>query len=116
MNKKIKVESPGRINLIGEHVDYNGGSVLPGAIDKKVEFIVENIPGNKCFIESKTINKKFEFDFSSLEKSSEHWQNYILGTVNNLINKKNQRISAFSCEINSSLPIGAGISLSLIHI
>ena len=112
MNKKIKVESPGRINLIGEHVDYNGGSVLPGAIDKKVEFIVENIPGNKCFIESKTINKKFEFDFSSLEKSSEHWQNYILGTVNNLINKKNQRISAFSCEINSSLPIGAGISSS----
>ena len=112
MNKKIKVESPGRINLIGEHVDYNGGSVLPGAIDKKVEFTVENIPGNKCFIESKTINKKFEFDFSSLEKSSEHWQNYILGTVNNLINKKNQRISAFSCEINSSLPIGAGISSS----
>jgi len=112
MNKKIKVESPGRINLIGEHVDYNGGSVLPGAIDKKVEFIVENIPGNKCFIESKTINKKFEFDFYSLEKSSEHWQNYILGTVNNLINKKNQRISAFSCEINSSLPIGAGISSS----
>ena len=112
MNKKIKVESPGRINLIGEHVDYNGGSVLPGAIDKKVEFTVENIPGNKCFIESKTINKKFEFDFSSLEKSAEHWQNYILGTVNNLINKKNQRISAFSCEINSSLPIGAGISSS----
>ena len=112
MNKKIKVESPGRINLIGEHVDYNGGSVLPGAIDKKVEFTVENIPGNKCFIESKTINKKFEFDFSSLEKSTEHWQNYILGTVNNLINKKNQRLSAFSCEINSSLPIGAGISSS----
>ena len=112
MNKKIKVESPGRINLIGEHVDYNGGSVLPGTIDKKVEFIIENISGNKCFVESKTINKKFEFELSSLEKSNEHWQNYILGTVNNLINKKNQKISAFSCEIKSSLPIGAGISSS----
>ena len=102
MNRKIKVESPGRINLIGEHVDYNGGSVLPGAIDKKVEFLIENIEGNKCIIESKTINRIFEFGFSNLKKSSEHWQNYILGTVNNLINKKNQRISAFSCEINSS--------------
>ena len=112
MNKKIKVESPGRINLIGEHVDYNGGSVLPGAIDKKVEFIIENIDGDNCFIESKTIDRKFEFKFASLEKSDEHWHNYILGTVNYLINKKNQKISAFSCEIDSSLPIGAGISSS----
>jgi galactokinase len=72
MNRKIKVESPGRINLIGEHVDYNGGSVLPGAIDKKVEFLIENIEGNKCIIESKTINKKFEFEFSNLKKSNEH--------------------------------------------
>ena len=112
MNRKIKVESPGRINLIGEHVDYNGGSVLPGAIDKKVEFLIENIEGNKCIIESKTINKKFEFEFSNLKKSNEHWQNYIIGTVNNLINKKKQTISSFKCVSKSSLPIGAGISSS----
>lgn len=112
MNKIVKVESPGRINLIGEHVDYNGGSVLPGAIDKKVEFIIENIKGSKCFIDSETINKKFEFELSSLEKSNQHWQNYILGTINNIINKRNLKISAFSCKINSSLPIGAGISSS----
>ena len=112
MNRKIKVESPGRINLIGEHVDYNGGSVLPGAIDKKVEFLIENIEGNKCIIESKTINRKFEFGFSNLKKSNEHWQNYIIGTVNNLINKKKQTISSFKCVIKSSLPIGAGISSS----
>ena len=112
MNKRVKVESPGRINLIGEHVDYNGGSVLPGAIDKKVEFIIENIKGSTCFIDSKTINKKFEFELSSLEKSNQHWQNYILGTINNIINKRNLKISAFSCKINSSLPIGAGISSS----
>ena len=112
MNRKIKVESPGRINLIGEHVDYNGGSVLPGAIDKKVEFLIENIEGNKCIIESKTINRKFEFGFSNLKKSNEHWQNYIIGTVNNIINKKKQTISSFKCVIKSSLPIGAGISSS----
>ena len=110
--KEVVVLSPGRINLIGEHVDYNGGAVLPGAIDKKIEFIIENIPGKKCFIESKTINKKFEFELTSIEKTKYQWQNYILGTVNNIINKRNLKISAFSCIINSSLPIGAGISSS----
>ena len=62
---------------------------------KKVEFIIENIDGDNCFIESKTIDKKFEFKFASLEKSDEHWHNYILGTVNYLINKKNQKNFCF---------------------
>ena len=52
------------------------------------------------------------FVFSNVKLSNEHWQNYIIGTVNNLINKKKQTISSFKCVIKSSLPIGAGISSS----
>ena len=73
VEEKVLVESPGRINLIGEHVDYNGGSVLPGAIDKKVEFTVENIPGNKCFIESNNKNKMMGDFLEAVKRASDHF-------------------------------------------
>ena len=46
--QKILVESPGRINLIGEHIDYNGGKVLPAAINKKIIIKLESIKGLEC--------------------------------------------------------------------
>ena len=57
MEEKIIVESPGRINLIGEHVDYNGGSVLPAAIDKKIIIEFRTVKGDECYIESTTLKK-----------------------------------------------------------
>ena len=44
------IESSGRINMIGEHVDYNGGCVLPGSIDKKIRFKFHKIEGIDCFV------------------------------------------------------------------
>ena len=106
------IESSGRINMIGEHVDYNGGCVLPGSIDKKIRFKFHKIDGIDCHVKSITLDKEFKFSFKDLSPRKVHWENYIIGAVNYLINKKFLSLSTFSCEISSFLPIGAGISSS----
>ena len=65
----ITVESPGRINLIGEHVDYNGGFVLPASINKKIIIEFNTLSGNECYIESKTVKKSFSLNLKKISKS-----------------------------------------------
>ena len=110
--KKIIVESPGRINLIGEHVDYNGGFVLPASIDKKITIYFNSVTKNECHIESQTLNKSFTINLKKISKSKIKWENYIIGVLYNLIVLMNLKIKAFDCKIVSNLPIGAGISSS----
>ena len=106
------VHSPGRINIIGEHTDYNNGYVLPTAIDKtvKLQFAANNSDFD-CNIYSKTYRKHFSFDLRKVSRSDEAWQNYVLGVVNE-IQKLNKIIKGFDCVIESDLPVGAGISSS----
>jgi len=111
-NPGVFVESPGRINLIGEHTDYNHGFVMPTAIDKKIYFEVrKNNTPTACSIYSETFNTKLNFDLKIIEKSSSTWENYILGVVNEL-QKGGKKLEGFDCFIKSELPIGAGISSS----
>lgn len=108
----ISVESPGRINLIGEHTDYNMGFVMPTAIDKKIFFeLRKNGEQHTCNILSETFNSWFSFHLQDFQKSSSTWENYILGVVNE-IQKMGKNLQGFDCVINSELPIGAGISSS----
>ncbi|WP_424493792.1 galactokinase [Salinimicrobium sp. GXAS 041] len=111
-NQELSVSSPGRINLIGEHTDYNEGFVLPTAIDKKIHFqFRKNSNSEKCRIYSKTYKTYAEFDPQNLSKSEDSWKNYISGVIHE-IQKKGNKIEAFDCIINSELPVGAGISSS----
>ena len=112
MRNKIIVEASGRINLIGEHVDYNGGYVLPASIDKKIIIEFHSISGKECNIESKTLDKGFKINLNKISKSKIQWENYIVGVLYNLIILKKLKIEAFNCKIESDLPIGAGISSS----
>jgi len=112
MLEKIIVKSPGRINLIGEHVDYNGGFVLPGSIDKRIIIELSVITGNICSVESKTVKKSFKLNLRKIAKSKTQWENYIIGVVYNLHILKKLKLKAFKCEIDSNLPIGAGVSSS----
>jgi len=109
---EIIVQSPGRINLIGEHTDYNEGFVLPTAIDKKITLrFKKNDTENFCRIYSETFNKGFEFYLDKKIEKGKGWQNYVLGVVKELLDN-NFDLAGFDCMIESELPVGAGISSS----
>ena len=108
---EVKVVSPGRINLIGEHTDYNNGFVMPTAIDKNIvlEFRANN--SNTCRVYSETFMTGFEFHLKPNLSKGKNWENYILGVVDQ-IQKAGKNLKGFDCKINSKLPVGAGISSS----
>lgn len=109
---EVKVISPGRINFIGEHTDYNYGFVLPTAIDKKIYFeFSRNVSRNRCNIYSSTYDEYFDFDYNNFLKSENQWENYILGVVSEIL-KRGKFLNGFDCIIRSELPVGAGISSS----
>lgn len=112
MKSDIIVKSPGRINLIGEHIDYNGGHVLPAAIDRKVTLWLRKKDTNTCRIHSDD-EGTFEFDITApLQISKTHWENYVLGVVDGILKARPEQLGGFDCVISSDLPIGAGISSS----
>ena len=110
--EQIIVKSPGRINLIGEHIDYSGGNVLPGAIEHKLTLKFHKTKNNQCSISSEGYGS-FKFDIKQpLKISSNQWENYILGVVDGLNKKSLNALDGFDCTISGDLPIGAGIASS----
>ena len=108
----IIVKSPGRINLIGEHIDYNGGHVLPAAIDRKVTMWFRKKDNSLCRVNSED-EGAFTFDIiKPLQISDTHWENYVLGVVDGVVKARPGQLGGFDCVISSELPIGAGISSS----
>ena len=108
----IIVKSPGRINLIGEHIDYNGGHLLPAAIDRKVTMRFRKKDNSLCRVNSED-EGAFTFDINKpLQISDTHWENYVLGVVDGVVKARPGKLGGFDCVISSELPIGAGISSS----
>lgn len=110
--QQVVVESPGRINLIGEHIDYNGGHVLPGAIDKKITVRIRKVDGMTCTVQSRNLDTEFSFSLDQVRPSKVEWENYILGVVHHIQVLHPGSLGGFACEIDSDLPIGSGISSS----
>lgn len=106
------VLSPGRINIIGEHVDYNDGYVLPAAIDKIICFAFEKNNSNTSRIIAIDLDDEFEMDLTSpMELTDNVWTNYIRGVVNQL--KINDfKFEGFNCVFSSNIPVGSGLSSS----
>ncbi|GGW30598.1 galactokinase [Arenibacter certesii] len=109
---ELIVESPGRINLIGEHTDYNLGYVLPTAIEKRITFkFRKNNSSTQCNLYSLGYNVGFKLDLNTISRSEVEWENYLLGVLNELL-KRTDKLRGFDCIIESKLPIGSGLSSS----
>jgi len=110
--ESIIVQSPGRINIIGEHTDYNEGFVMPAAIDKKIVMSLKrNGTANKVSYTAKNIAENFSFDLRNFSPLKGGWQNYIMGVVHELQNL-GAEISGFAGEFEGDIPIGGGMSSS----
>ncbi len=124
MNQKIKEKfialfgaepvmycAPGRVNLIGEHTDYNEGFVLPAAVDKQIVFAVKpNSVGRFRFF-AFDLNEQFETEEDNIQKSDTAWANYLLGVLAQFA-KAGKRVPAFDCVFGGNVPLGAGMSSS----
>jgi galactokinase len=107
----LSVASPGRINLIGEHLDYNGGCVLPAAIDKKITFAIGKRTDNACHFYSIDYDTLEIVPLSNIAPSAKSWVNYLLGVVEQF--QKEQPLPAgFNLVFGGDVPLGAGLSSS----
>ena len=104
--------SPGRINIIGEHVDYNDGFVLPAAINKYICFAISKNGSSDCTLIAKDLNEAYKFDLKDeLKPIDKMWANYILGVLQQL-KEKYGLSQGFSLVFSSTIPMGAGLSSS----
>jgi len=109
--KPVIVRSPGRINLIGEHTDYNDGFVFPAAIDKEIILAIAANTDNKIRLHAIDENDFLEIDDDQVKPSDKRWANYLLGVVD-VLEKKGFNISGFDCVFGGNIPLGAGLSSS----
>lgn len=103
--------SPGRINLIGEHTDYNEGFVLPAAIDKFATVAIGPCEGNTISLYAIPFSEAFEVPLGSIRPISGSWTNYVLGVVDQLV-KRGHPIKGFNMVVDGDVPVGAGLSSS----
>ena len=110
--EKIIVQSPGRINIIGEHTDYNDGFVMPAAIDKKTVFeIGKNGTASTANFTALNIRESYSFDLTDFKPIKPGWENYVSGVVHEL-QKLGAKFSGFDCRFEGDVPIGSGMSSS----
>ena len=105
--------APGRVNLIGEHLDYNGGLVLPAALTIGITATYTTRPDNKIILHSATHPLQKEIDLADpiIFDPKNDWTNYPLGVINQLI-KENHFVGGCEIVYSSNLPEGSGLSSS----
>lgn len=110
-----KFFSPGRVNLIGEHTDYNGGNVFPCALNFGTYGAVSLRKDTKCRMYSYNFKDKgiIEFDINDIKFDKEHdWVNYCKGVINTINNHGFKINNGFDLYVYGNIPNGAGLSSS----
>lgn len=107
----LLVRSPGRVNLIGEHTDYNQGLVLPAAIDKNIIVAIGKRDDNTIQLYALDQQQSYHIDLEALERSPLLWPDYILGVVQQL-KQQGHHLAGFNLVFGGDIPQGAGLSSS----
>ncbi|MBR4215218.1 MAG: galactokinase [Bacteroidales bacterium] len=108
---KFMVRAPGRINIIGEHTDYNEGFVLPAAVGSAVYFAIGKRDDNLVKLVSYDFKQECEFNLNKMQKPEYQWAAYLYG-VTKIIQDKGYKLSGFNCVFGGDIPVGAGMSSS----
>ncbi|GAB3549189.1 galactokinase [Spirosoma fluminis] len=109
-SKPLLICSPGRVNLIGEHTDYNEGFVLPAAIDKAIYLAVSPRQDEELHFVAHDLNETYQGSLASLTPSRT-WADYLLGVVAQF-NQAGHQLRGFNCVFAGTIPMGAGLSSS----
>jgi len=123
----LVVKSPGRINLIGEHTDYNHGFVLPAAIDKYIEVAIGKRTDGAIHMVALDLGETIILPIHNLAPHATQWVNYIIGVVDQVFNSKENNVNSienntplnetklvdgFNICVQGNIPLGAGLSSS----
>jgi len=116
----LLVNAPGRVNMIGEHTDYNAGLVLPVAVNRSLIFAIAENNEEVCRVYAQDLADEIEFSVENPEplnkqykqyKQYKQWANYVIGVVGEL-RKAGYFATNFDCVFGGNIPIGAGLSSS----
>ncbi|MFK5959112.1 MAG: galactokinase [Lutibacter sp.] len=111
-HEPIIIKSPGRINLIGEHTDYNEGFAIPAAINKGIVTAIQKSTTDLCTVIANDLSETYSFSLKKIQSiQNGGWKNYVLGVVAE-IQKKGITIKPFNLIFGGDIPIGAGLSSS----
>src|SRR5690349_3779214 len=111
-NSPRKFRAPGRVNLIGEHTDYNDGFVMPAAINLSVFASVWPREDRKLQIKSENFDDEIEFDLDHPQRTSEHhWSDYAIG-VAVMLERAGHHLRGARLELRGDVPLGSGLSSS----
>ncbi len=105
------VRAPGRVNLIGEHTDYNDGFVFPMAIDRAAWIALQPRKDTRVVATSLDFDETREFELSKLERNKEGWVEYLKGTAWALL-EAGHALQGFDGVVTGDVPLGAGLSSS----
>jgi len=107
----LLVRSPGRVNLLGEHTDYNDGFVLPAAIDMAIYLAVRERADQKIDIHAIDVGQSITLDLANMEHSNLRWPDYFSGIISEL-HKAGHILNGVDCAFAGDLPIGKGLASS----
>lgn len=105
------IRSPGRVNLIGEHTDYNNGFVLPAAINKNIYLAIQKRADDEIHLIASDLNQRHTASLRNLQPSGKLWPDYILGVAAQFL-KAGHNLGGFNILFSGDIPKGAGLSSS----